>query len=109
MDELADAYALTFLHIHALRLQKVQKRNGAYDDFRPYNIFKSLVKSFRDARKEHPEKAAELTKEVTEELETAFGHQSTPTTRDVKRAIEQALTRHGLEDVRNAYRMHRFF
>lgn len=109
LSELAEGYDLTFLHIRALRVQKVQKLNGRYDDFRPYNIFKSLVKSFRDAGVEHPgQEAAELTKEIVEAVDTAFAHRTTPTTREIKRLVEQTLERRHLEKVLDAYRMHRY-
>ena len=108
LANLRDGYDLTFLHIHALRVQKVLKRSGAYDEFRPYNIFKSLVKSFRDAGTDDPQKSAELTKEIVERIESSFAHRGTPSSSDVKKAVEQSLLRHGLKKAYDAYRLHRY-
>lgn len=108
MGSLADAYDLAYLHLGSLRIQKVEKRSGRYDDFRPYNIFKSLLKPLREVGEDNPQLAVDLTREVVERIEADFARRETPTTAAIKRAVEEALARRNLRRARDAYQLHRY-
>jgi len=89
------------------KIAKIKKRSGRVVAFSPSKIERAVKSAFKAAGKDDPAEVRRLTKEVVLELEKRFNSSIIPEVEQVQDIVEQALLRHGHEEVYNAYTLYR--
>ncbi|MDD3679379.1 MAG: ribonucleoside triphosphate reductase [Candidatus Shapirobacteria bacterium] len=89
------------------KITKIKKRNGRVVAFSPNKIERAIKASFKASGKNDLREVRCLTQEVVSELEKRFNSSIIPEVEQVQDIVEQALVKHGHEDVHGAYTLYR--